>query len=213
MPTLRFERQLLRSGYARIACIDEAGRGALCGPVSLGVVVITSKTKPAPSGVRDSKLLSAAQREELAPRIRAWANHAVGMASPAEIDALGIMAAMRLAGQRALAALSVQPDLILLDGSYDYLSHVGQRSLFEDEPLVTFPEVTTHVKADLHCAGVAAASILAKTERDAVMTALGAEFPAYGWEKNKGYAAPEHLAALAEYGPSVHHRTSWKLPS
>lgn len=213
MPTLRFERQLLRSGYASVACIDEAGRGALCGPVSVGVVLITADTKPAPEGVRDSKLLTETQRESLAPKIRAWTPHAVGMSSAQEIDDLGIIAAMRLAGQRAIAGLEIRPGLVLLDGSHDYLSEKGQSSLFDSQPLVELPEVITKVKADLQCAGVAAASILAKTARDEIMKTLSAECPAYGWEKNKGYAAADHLAALAEYGPTVHHRTSWKLPT
>ncbi len=111
-PTLRFERELLRSGVAALACVDEAGRGALSGPVSVGVVVITARTKPAPQGVRDSKLLSPSRRSELAPRIRRWTAHAVGMASPAEVDRIGVLPALRLAGQRALADLSIQPDCV-----------------------------------------------------------------------------------------------------
>jgi ribonuclease HII len=213
-PTLRFERSLLRGGVTALACIDEAGRGALSGPVSVGAVVITAATRSAPAGVRDSKLLSAERRSELAPLIRAWTAHAVGMASASEIDELGIVPAMRLAGRRAVAALAVVPDAILLDGSHDYLSGPPQRSLFDDtdgeDPL---PGVVTKVKADLHCAGVAAASILAKTERDAVMAALGAEHPDYCWGDNKGYAAPEHLDALRRLGPTAHHRVSWRLPS
>lgn len=213
MPTLRYERQLLRSGFTSLACIDEAGRGALCGPVSVGVVLITAATKPAPAGVRDSKLLSEEQRMALAPKIQRWTSHAVGMASAAEIDEHGIMSALRLAGQRALAALEVMPELVLLDGSYDYLSNAAQPSLFEDAPIVELPAVMTKVKADLHCAGVAAASILAKTARDALMIELAQDFPEFCWAENKGYAAPEHLKALRTHGPTVHHRVSWSLPT
>lgn len=211
-PTLRLERELLRSGLASIACVDEAGRGALSGPVSVGVVVITEKTRPAPQGVRDSKLLSPGRREELAPRIRRWTDHAVGMASPEEIDQWGIVPAMRLAGHRAIAALAVTPDGILLDGTHDYLTSPAQPTLFDDETALAMPPVTLRVKADLHCAGVAAASILAKTARDALMMDLALDYPEYGWEANKGYAAPEHMEALRRLGPTPHHRVSWSLP-
>jgi ribonuclease HII len=212
-PTLRFERELLRSGFAALACADEAGRGALCGPVSVGVVVVTEATKPAPKGVRDSKLLAEEERFRLVPHIRQWAAaHAVGMASAAEIDQIGIIAALRLAGHRAIAELPVAPDYVLLDGNHDYLSHSGQPSLFDDQPLGVVPPVMTRVKADLRCAGVAAASILAKTARDALMIDLARDYPEYGWAQNKGYAAPEHLVSLRRLGPSSHHRISWRLP-
>lgn len=216
-PTLRYERELLRAGATAIACADEAGRGALCGPVSVGIVVVTERTRTAPQGVRDSKLLSEERRRALAPRIRRWADHAVGMASSAEIDRIGIMAALRLAGHRALAALPTCPDLVLLDGNHDYLTPPAQESLFEDQPdaeapAVPVPRVVTRVKADLRCAGVAAASILAKTARDDLMAALAPEHPDYRWDENKGYAAPEHLAALRRLGPTPHHRVSWSLP-
>lgn len=213
-PTLRFERALLRSGVAALACADEAGRGALSGPVSLGVVVVTADTRAAPKGVRDSKLLTPEQRQALAPQIQRWAPHAVGMASAAEIDRLGIVAAMRLAGHRALAALPVVPDLVLLDGKHDYLSDPEQPSLFpEAGPTSAVPPVTTLVKADLRCAGVAAASILAKTARDDLMVALHDSYPDYGWAGNKGYGAPDHLQALSRLGPTPLHRVSWSLPT
>ncbi len=213
-PSLRHERRLLRSGLTALACTDEVGRGALSGPVSIGAVVVTEATRTAPQGVRDSKLLTPDARQRLVPRIERWAvAHAVGHASPAEIDEFGIMAAMRLAGHRALAQLSVAPDQVLLDGNHDYLSFPAQTDLFQPPRVVEHvPPVVTMVKADLRCAAVAAASILAKTARDALMVALADEHPEYGWHDNKGYAAPEHLAALAEHGPTVHHRRSWRLP-
>jgi len=214
-PSLRFERTLLRDGVVHLACADEVGRGALSGPVTIGMVVISLSTRTAPQGVRDSKLLTAEARERLAPKVRRWALcHAVGHASPTEIDSFGIIAALRLAGHRALAQLSVTPDAVLLDGNHDYLSHPVQEALFgmpaEPSPLV--PPVTTMIKADMKCAGVAAASILAKTARDALMTQLHEEFPAYLWAENKGYSAPAHIEALAAHGPSIHHRRSWSLP-
>lgn len=213
-PTLRFERRLLREGATAIACSDEVGRGALCGPVTIGMVVVTAATRTAPQGVRDSKLLSPEARERLAPRIRRWADAAaVGHASSSEIDQIGIMAAMRLAGHRALAQLAIEPDTVLLDGNHDYLTPPGQDSLFgPHSDLRAVPPVVTLVKADMRCAAVAAASILAKTERDALMVELSAEHPQYGWAGNKGYSAPEHLRALVEFGPTPHHRLSWRLP-
>ena len=205
---------MLRAGLTALACADEAGRGALCGPVSLGLVVVTASTPAAPKGVRDSKLLSPAQRLELVPRIQAWAPHAVGMASAYEIDEIGIMAALRLAGQRALAALPLAPDHVLLDGNHDYISEPEQSALFGQlSPLCAVPPVTTMVKADLRCAGVAAASILAKTARDRLLVDLHHQHPEYGWADNKGYGAPDHLEALAQLGPTPHHRVSWSLPT
>jgi len=205
---------MLRQGAHAVACADEVGRGALSGPVTVGMVVITAQSPPAPRGVRDSKLLSSERRERLAPHIRQWAPHAVGHASPAEVDAIGIIAAMRRAAVRALAALPIAPDRVLLDGNHDYVTPPEQVMLFDedemDEPSI--PTVVTMVKADLRCAGVAAASILAKTERDAIMRRLSEDFPAYGWSSNMGYAAPDHLDALARLGPTEHHRRSWRLP-
>lgn len=213
-PNLRVERAMLRSGSTALACIDEAGRGALCGPVSVGVVVVTADTPPAPRGVRDSKLLTEAQRRELVPAIERWAPHAVGMAGAAEIDEFGIMAALRLAGQRALQLLPEWPDHVLLDGDHDYLTPPRQGALF-DEPTesLAYPPVTTVIKADRRCAGVAAASILAKTARDHLMIELHDSFPDYGWAGNKGYGAADHLEALRRYGPTSHHRVSWNLPT
>ncbi len=215
-PTLRFERRLLRErGLTHLACADEVGRGALAGPVTIGVVVLTVHTRSAPQGVKDSKLLAPAVRERLAPRVRRWAaGHAVGHASAAEIDRHGITAALRLAGHRALAALDVVPDLVLLDGNHDYLTASGQFALLDPSAglLETVPPVLTRIKGDLLCAGVAAASILAKTERDAILADLDTEHPGYGWAGNKGYSAPEHTSALAQLGPSAQHRRSWSLP-
>jgi ribonuclease HII len=141
----------------------------------------------------------------------------VGHASAGEIDAIGIVRALRLAAERALAQLPEQPDHVLLDGSHDWLTRrAEQGDLFAVDPsvdalLAAAPPVTTRVKADLTCSAVAAASVLAKTERDALMRGMAADYPAYGWDVNKGYAAPEHLAALRAHGPCVEHRRSWNL--
>jgi ribonuclease HII len=209
------ERELLRGGVTHLACADEVGRGALSGPATVGIVVITAETKTAPQGVRDSKLLTPEARTRLAPKVRRWAvSHSVGHASPDEIDEFGIIAALRLAGHRALAGLTVVPDLVLLDGNHDYLSHPAQDALFgrPDDLSLVVPPVVTAIKADMRCAAVAAASILAKTSRDALMVDLAKSHPGYGWHENKGYASPEHIEALRILGPSTVHRRSWSLP-
>jgi ribonuclease HII len=237
-PDLRHERALLRAGARVVVGMDEVGRGALAGPVSVGAVAVDLSTRTCPRGVADSKLLTAAARERLLPALGRWGTaRAVGHASPEEIDAYGIIAALRLAGHRALRQLGVPVDLVLLDGSHDWLGPPRQPALFEvmapevmapdvvapgsarepigdGSPLEELPAVAvrTRVKADRTCASVAAASVLAKCERDALMVHLAAEHPAYGWHENKGYGAPEHLEALRSLGPSVLHRRSWRLP-
>jgi ribonuclease HII len=215
-PSLRVERALQRSGHRLLAGMDEVGRGALAGPVSVGVVVIDETVRSAPVGVKDSKLLTDRARHGLVPRIRRWAvAYAVGHAGPDEIDAFGIMVALRLAGTRALDALGVVPDLVILDGNHDWLTAPGEVGLlaFSDEAIgPSTPPVTTMIKADLKCSSVAAASVLAKVERDDLMVGLSADHPAYGWGLNKGYAAPEHLDALTRVGPCELHRRSWRLP-
>ncbi|MHA3947314.1 ribonuclease HII [Cellulomonas bogoriensis] len=214
---LRLERSLLRGGADVVVGMDEVGRGALAGPVSVGAVAVDLRTRACPPGVRDSKLLTPAARERLLPSLGRWGvARAVGHAAPEEIDAIGIVAALRLAGRRALDGLGVAVDVVLLDGSHDWLSRPAQPDLLEavaggddDAPA---PAVRTQVRADRTCASVAAASVLAKCERDALMVRLAAEHPGYGWEGNKGYAAPEHVRALGVLGPCAQHRRSWRLP-
>jgi ribonuclease HII len=214
-PSLRVERALQRDGHRVLAGMDEVGRGALAGPVTVGVVLIDETCRSAPTGVKDSKLLTPTARVAMVPRIQRWClGHAVGHASPAEIDEIGIIAALRLAGTRALAAVQVRPDLVILDGNHDWLTPPEDVGLFAfaGGQASQTPPVTTMIKADLKCSSVAAASVLAKVERDAIMTAHAPEHPVYGWEVNKGYAAPEHMAALEAHGASVLHRRSWRLP-
>ncbi|MEO6702554.1 MAG: ribonuclease HII [Jatrophihabitantaceae bacterium] len=242
-PTLRYEREVWRSGAGLLAAVDEVGRGALAGPVSVGVVLLAADTKPAPLGVADSKLLTPQARQRLVPRIRRWAmDSAVGHASAAEIDQIGIIAALRLAAERAVSQLSAEPDWVLLDGNHDYLTHrpvagsgVDQPSLFGestdcaegaggfaagsasgavaglDRWRCTVP-VHTLIKGDLRCSSIAAASVLAKTERDGMLIDLAEQYPVYGFAGNKAYASPQHLAALLEHGPCAIHRCSWNLP-
>jgi ribonuclease HII len=212
---------MLRDGARYVAGMDEVGRGALAGPVSVGVVVVDLATKPCPPGLTDSKLLTPAAREALVPLARAWSlAWAVGHAGPAEIDAHGIVGALRLAGRRALSQVRRtvgDVDTVLLDGKHDWLSRptVDLFEAFELDPHddgLSDPRVRTLVKADLQCASVAAASVLAKTERDALMTRLARQYPAFGWDQNKGYGAATHVEALREHGPTPQHRRSWRLP-
>ena len=203
----------MRQGARRVCGMDEVGRGALAGPVSVGAVVVAQHT-PALPGVRDSKLLAPAARTALVPRIHSWAvAYAVGHASPAEIDEVGLIAAMRRAGMRALQGLALSPDVILLDGSHDWLTPPGQASFFEtsEEPEMETPPVTMMVKADLSCTSVAAASVLAKVERDGLLVSLSKQFPDYGWEQNKGYSSAEHHSALERIGACEQHRRTWRL--
>jgi ribonuclease HII len=220
-PTLRVERDAWRGGAGLLAAIDEVGRGALAGPVSVGVVLLAPDTKPAPFGVADSKLLSPEARVKLVPRIRRWAlDCAVGHASPAEIDRIGIIAALRVAAERAVSQLRTAPEWVLLDGNHDYLTRPGELTLFStpdptdgeaDRWRCSVP-VRTLIKGDMKCSSIAAASVLAKTERDAMLVELSGSYPQYGFHENKAYASPLHMAALAEHGPSEIHRRSWNLP-
>ncbi|USQ78057.1 ribonuclease HII [Ornithinimicrobium cryptoxanthini] len=204
----------MREGHRVLVGMDEVGRGALAGPVSVGAVTIDETCRSAPQGVKDSKLLTAQARERLVPRIERWAlAWGVGHAWPEEIDEIGIMAALRLAGQRALAQLDLTADLIVLDGNHDWLTDPSREGLLALADPTAPPQVPvrTLIKADLTCSSVAAASVLAKVSRDHHMVQVAPEHPAYSWELNKGYAAPEHLAALRALGPCAHHRRSWNI--
>lgn len=211
-PTRTLERDLLRGGHRYLAGMDEVGRGALAGPVTVGVVVVDQDTGRMPAGVRDSKLLKPPTRERLVEPVRAWASaYGVGHASAGEIDEYGIVAALCLAGHRALEQVEchgVVPDLVLLDGVHDWL---GSQVTF---PLpANTPAVRVEPKGDLRIASIAAASILAKTERDRMMATDHERYPDFGWDSNKGYAARVHTDALRRLGPSPMHRRSWRLPT
>ena len=221
--TLHHETLLWDGGARVVVGMDEVGRGALAGPVSVGACALTRCTTW-PAGLMDSKQLSAARREAMADALAGFGvGRAVGHASPAEVDARGIVGALRLAGLRALAALAAQgvtADAILLDGSHDWLTEPQSDLLSlsvhqvtsEPEPAPASAPVTMVVKGDGACPSIAAASVLAKVERDALMRHAHAQFPAYGWDGNKGYGAPGHLEALRRVGPSPLHRVSWRLP-
>ena len=207
-PRLTLERRLLKERPLVIAC-DEVGRGALAGPVAVGAVVVTpaEARKRVPQGLRDSKLVPEPRRAEVARRAAGWVvASAVGWASNDEIDEIGIMRALGLATIRALADLrthGIVPEeaIVLLDGNYDYITPAGAQGLV----------IRPVIKADRDCASAAAASVIAKVARDALMTGLHDELPAYCWASNKGYASPEHRDAIREHGITRHHRASWSI--
>ncbi|MFG6476487.1 ribonuclease HII [Microbacterium sp. P06] len=207
-PRLTLERRLLKEYPLVIAC-DEVGRGALAGPVAVGAAVIDAERsrKRIPIGLRDSKLVPELRRAEVAARAASWVSgSAVGWASSVEVDEIGIMAALGLAAIRALADLrahGVVPEsaIVILDGNYDYITPAGAEGL----------RVTPVIKADRDCASAAAASVIAKVSRDALMATLHDDLPAYDWARNKGYASPDHRAAISAHGLSPHHRHSWAI--
>ena len=197
-PHLEFERPLWETGCLFVAGIDEAGRGALAGPVAAGAVVLPFSPDIADllSGVRDSKLMTPNQRQTWAETIRDLAaGWAVGTASPGEIDQIGIVPATRLAARRALDALAVVPGHLLLD--------------FLRLPEVDLPQ-TALVKGDRRSLSIAAASVLAKTTRDALLEQLDDEHPGYGFARHKGYGTAAHRAALRRLGPSPVHRRTFR---
>lgn len=196
--SLLYERQYARSGCQRIIGLDEAGRGTWAGPVTAGAVCLPVERRDLQQvliGVRDSKQMTVRQRETLADRIKevalAWG---VGSASAAEIDALGIVPATKLAMRRALEAAQMQPDCLLLDSLA--------------WPEMNIPQISV-VQGDARSLSIAAASILAKVWRDAHMRELDQQYPHYGFALHKGYGTPAHLAALQAHGPSPIHRMSF----
>ena len=215
-PTLDFENSLFSRGAKLIAGMDEVGRGCLAGPVSVGVAVISIENINPPENLADSKLLTHEQREELLPLVKTWVkDFAVGHASNEEIDEIGLTRALRRAGRRALVQLVTKPDHLILDGKHNWLMPEKEtQNMFEQEfddgSLSVDLKIITQIKADLTCASVAAASIVAKTTRDQMMAELSKEFPNYFWAENKGYAAPEHLSAIKSFGATKYHRVSWK---
>jgi ribonuclease HII len=204
-PTLDVERELHASGASWVVGCDEVGRGAIAGPVAVGLSAVLATCAPLPTGIRDSKLLSEKRREALYPEALGWSHaSAVGLADAEEVDALGIIKALGLAGRRALAQLHeagvrILESVVLLDGNHDYLTPA----------LSSAPRVVTRIKADRDCASVAAASVIAKVHRDRLMIGHDAHHPGYGWSDNKGYGSAAHYAALEDLGPSPLHRLSW----
>lgn len=207
---MAFERPLVDDGQT-VAGIDEVGRGALAGPVAVGVVVVQSPLPP-PGGLNDSKLLSAAQRRALVEPLHAWAaDVAVAFTSAAEVDTWGIRAAIALAAHRALRQLRVPPTFLLLDGRDDLLEPRPWAATERPADWSHLPHARL-VHGDRRSATIAAAAVLAKVARDRLMHQLAPAFPDFGWSSNVGYGSSGHLAALRELGPTVLHRRSWNLP-
>jgi len=195
-PTLRFERSLWQAGVARVVGVDEVGVAPTCGAVVAAAVINRPNAHKIP-GVRDSKTLSAAQRERLAPLIRAKAVAVgVGAASVDEIDRLNIYHATHLAMRRAVARLGGH-EHVLVDGNRiaGFESHVGS--------------YTAIVDGDARCYTIACASVVAKVVRDRMMARLADRYPGYGWEHNQGYATLEHRLAIRRQGLTPFHRRSF----
>jgi ribonuclease HII len=199
-PNLNFEQALWQSGLSHVAGFDEAGRGAMAGPVAVGAVILPPNPRLTRTlaGVRDSKQMTPRQRETWAARIisvaLAWR---VDFSSAEEIDRLGIVCATRLAAMRALENLAILPDYLLLDFRIE----------LPESPL---PQ-TAIVKGDQISLSVASASVLAKTGRDALMCGMDAQYPGYGLEQNKGYGTQTHRSAMMRLGYSPVHRKSFSL--
>lgn len=203
-PTLEFEQACFAQGSPIIIGVDEVGRGAIAGPVAVGVHAVIAGTAEFPLGLRDSKLLSEKKRELLAPLVQQWGAGAVGYSSAEEIDRHGITWALGVAGRRALLSLHdsgvvVSEALILVDGKHDWLTPALKKPL----------NVATRIGADRECASVAAASVRAKVQRDEVMRAAHDAKPHYAWLSNKGYGAKAHYEGIAAHGLSSHHRKTW----
>lgn len=192
-PSRQLENRLLAEGHEVIVGVDEVGRGAWAGPLVIGAAVLPLDKRV--YGVRDSKMLRESERERLYDRVAGWCRAwGVGAASHAECDALGMAEAQRLAARRALDALGVDFDHVVVDGNWDF---VGTGS------------VTRIIKGDATCLSVAAASILAKVTRDRWMRTQAESFPAFEFDSNKGYPCPRHKMALHAYGPTSIHRRTW----
>jgi len=192
-PNLAVERRMWDLGHQTVVGVDEVGRGAWAGPISVGAAVVPKDSRV--YKIRDSKMLTEKEREALFERVANWCvAWSVGHATHAECDALGMSAAQRLAAQRALADLGVQPDRVLIDGNWDFVG--GGRT-------------TQIVRGDATTVSISAASMLAKVTRDRIMRAEGEHYPAFNFEGNKGYPCPVHKAALQAWGPTTLHRRTW----
>lgn len=191
---LTFEKQARSSGYKMVAGVDEAGRGPLAGPVVSAAVVLPEAFNV--PGINDSKKLSEKKREALFPVIQAQAvAFGIGIADHEEIDRFNILQASLLSMKRAVEALQVTPDFLLIDGKFTINTTIDQRSV---------------IKGDALSLSIAAASILAKVTRDRIMTALDAQYPQYGLKRHKGYPTKAHKAAILAHGPCPVHRKSFK---
>ena len=212
-PSLNLERELWAQGARFIIGMDEVGRGAIAGPVAVGVALLDSQDQRVetawPSNLKDSKLLSEKARNEILDPVQTWVSgFAVGMATATEIDTKGIVQALALSAGRALDSLLQDASLrqaiardgaiIILDGSHNWLGAKASGI-----------PVIVRTKADRDCVSVAAASVISKVERDNLMIALASSFGEYGFDGHKGYASEAHIQAIRTIGPSSEHRHTW----
>ena len=193
-PTLELETELLKK-FPVVIGMDEVGRGSLAGPVAVAAFAVTNEQLSGqPARLQDSKLVREKERSGLALEAKAWGRFAVSMVNAELIDQHGIIFALRTAGQQCLAQLSLSQYTVILDGNQNWLE---------------LENVRVKTKADRDCASVAAASIIAKVERDELMVNLSETYPHYGFESNKGYSSAFHIEALKKHGPSEIHRKTW----
>ena len=193
IPGLGVERGLWDEGHDVVVGVDEVGRGAWAGPLSVGAAVLPRDRRV--YKVRDSKMLTEEQREHLFDRLTAWCvAWSVGHATQEECDRLGMSAAQKLAARRALDGLGLAPSAVLVDGKWDFVGGGLSRRI---------------VSGDASCLSIATASILAKVTRDRIMRGEAEHFPAFDFDRNKGYPCPRHKAALAAFGPTSIHRRAW----
>lgn len=194
LPNFEFETKLHKQGYQNVAGVDEVGRGPLAGPVYAAAVILGPGKIP--TGLNDSKKLSAKNRNSVLESILEYADISIASASEREIEQINILQASHLAMVRAVAGLKKKPDYVLVDGN-----------LIPQDLRIP---ATAVIKGDARSLSIAAASIVAKIKRDLVMSDLAQHYPGYGWEKNAGYPTTEHLKALQDLGVTPHHRRTFK---
>ena len=192
-PTRKIEEELWSEGSRHVVGVDEVGRGAWAGWISVGAVVVPRDRRI--YKLRDSKVLTEDERESMFERVTGWAERwCVGHATAAECDDLGMSAAQKLAAARAIDGLGIEPDHVLIDGKWDFVERGRTLKI---------------VRGDAKSISISAASIVAKVTRDRMMRAEAEHYDRYNFEANKGYPCPQHKAALQGWGPSAIHRRSW----
>src|SRR5580704_14908300 len=192
-PSMTFERDAWAAGHETVVGVDEVGRGSWAGPLMAGAAVIPRGRRV--YGVRDSKMLPEDRREALFDRVGGWCSAwAVGAATQVECDTLGMAEAQRVAARRAVEGLGLVPDMVLLDGNWDFVGTGNTVRI---------------VRGDARCLSIAAASMLAKVTRDRQMRAVAPNYPHYEFQDNKGYPCWRHKMALQAYGPCAIHRRTW----